>query len=160
MNDLSPPSAIYDGIRGTKDWFEKAVPVPLDSNIHTQIGVHFEEVGEMIETIQALDLETQKLKNSALFHITQLAEHLKGATQKIMIHPSDRVDFLDAICDQIVTGVGAAYMLRMDVVGALNEVNASNFSKFDDNGNPIFDENLKLAKGPNYRKADLTDFAV
>lgn len=160
MNDLSPINTIPDGIRGTKVWFEKAVAQPLDSNLHTQIGVHFEEVGEMIETIMALDPETQKLKTLALFHITQLAEHLKGSIQKIMIHPTDRVDFLDAVCDQIVTATGSAHMLQMDVVGALNEVNASNFSKFDENGNPIFGPNMKVTKGPAYRKPDLTDFAV
>ena len=43
---------------------------------------------------------------------------------------SQRIAVLDAICDQIVTAVGVAYMMGMDIEGALAEVNRSNWSKF------------------------------
>jgi hypothetical protein len=47
-------------------------------------------------------------------------------------------------------------MAGMNVPEALNRVNTSNFSKFDANGFPIFDENGKIAKNlATYKKADL-----
>lgn len=46
----------------------------------------------------------------------------------------------------------------MDVPGGFGEVNRSNLSKFGENGEPIFDQNLKLIKGPNYFKADLEKY--
>ena len=64
---------------------------------------------------------------------------------------------LDSLADQLVTGVGVAHMLRMDIIGALNEVNLSNFSKFVD-GIPQFDANRKIIKGPDYFKPNLELF--
>jgi hypothetical protein len=59
------------------------------------------------------------------------------------------------LADQIVTAVGIASMLDMDIVGALQEVNRSNYSKFV-NGRAVFDENGKIKKGADYSKPDLT----
>lgn len=48
--------------------------------------------------------------------------------------------------------------MGFDMSGALKEVNLSNWSKFDENGNPIFNENGKIVKGENYFKPDLAKF--
>ena len=48
-------------------------------------------------------------------------------------------------------------MLNYDVVGGLDEVNRSNYSKFVD-GQPLFDENRKIKKGPQYSRPDLTPY--
>ena len=50
-------------------------------------------------------------------------------------------------------------MEGMDIVGALDEVNRSNFSKFV-NGKPVFDENGKIKKGANYKEPDLKRFTL
>jgi len=44
-----------------------------------------------------------------------------------------------------------------DLDEALNRVHLSNMSKLDEDGNPIFREDGKVLKGPNYRPPDLTD---
>ena len=139
-------------------FFQKGVPEPESKNIHTQIGCHFEEVGEMIDEITGLDPQTTGLLLHARSAITELADHLKASDQSIQIHPANRANFLDAICDQFVTGVGSAYMLKMDVSAAIDLTNLSNLSKFGDDGEPIFNENKKIMKGPNYFKTDLTPF--
>ena len=36
-----------------------------------------------------------------------------------------------------------------------DEVHSSNMSKLDENGNPIYREDGKILKGPNYRKPDI-----
>ena len=68
-----------------------------------------------------------------------------------------RRELLDALCDQIVTAVGVAYMLGMDIQGALNEVNRSNWSKFVD-GKAVFNEQGKIAKSENYTPPQLVEF--
>ena len=70
---------------------------------------------------------------------------------------SQRIQILDAICDQIVTAVGAAYMMGMDIEGALAEVNRSNWSKFE-GGVPVFNEHGKIAKGVEYTPPELSDY--
>lgn len=147
-----------NSIANTLLWFQKAVPNPVSKNIHTQIGCHFEEVVEMIAEIKGLDANTVTLLRNAQHYLHLLAEHLKSKDGTIVICRDSREDFFDAICDQLVTGTGIAHMLGMDPVGGLDTVNISNFSKFDDDGNPIFNVNQKVMKGPNYRKADLSPF--
>ena len=146
-----------DTLGMTKHWFEKAVPNPQTKNFTTQLGVHFEEIAEMIAELTPENDEVGQAILDALTANKHLGELLKrqGGVHVLDEH---RKNFLDAICDQIVTGTGTAHMLGMDPIGGLNEVNRGNFSKFDENGDPIFDENMKVIKGPNYIKPDLTPF--
>lgn len=141
----------------TYRWFTKAVPEPSAINQGVQLACHFEEVGEMLETIQGADTETSLLILEAKEAMDRLSQHLKVNPTSVQIPVEDRKVFLDAVSDQIVTGVGSAYMQGMDPVGGLTEVNASNWSKFVD-GEPQFDENKKIKKGPDYCKPDLSPF--
>jgi hypothetical protein len=67
----------------------------------------------------------------------------------------DRNGFLDSLADQIVTAVGVGHCAGMKTAAACVAVNSSNWSKFSENGYPLFDENGKIKKGPNYHKPDL-----
>jgi hypothetical protein len=60
------------------------------------------------------------------------------------------------VCDQIVTGIGAAYCAKMLPVTALEKVDKSNWSKFDEHGRAIRNGSGKIIKGPNYEKPDLS----
>lgn len=146
---------IPDILTETSRWFQEAVPSPNSKNIHTQLGVHFEEVAEMIAELKSADLTTKMLLNMALNSVSTLAGHLK--TQDNVLGIPDRLAFLDALCDQIVTAVGCAHVTDTDILNGMAEVNRSNFSKFV-NGHPLFNENMKVMKGPNYTKPDLSPF--
>jgi hypothetical protein len=128
-----------------KLWISKAVPAPTEKNMSVQLGCHFEEVAEMLE---ALGLNAQ----ADLLHDTATA--FKENRQEYTVN---RQELLDALADQVVTGTGVAHMFKLDLLGACAEVNASNWSKFV-NGEPVFDANGKVAKGPGYFKPDLTKF--
>lgn len=54
-----------------------------------------------------------------------------------------------------MTAVAAGCRNGVNVSAVVEEINKSNWSKFDDNGMPIYDENGKIKKGPNYMKANL-----
>lgn len=147
----------YNTVANILNWFKKAVPVVAPKNFATQLGVHFEEVAEMIDEITPMDSTAFHLKNVARRAIHELAEHLKWNEDSFIVHENDRKNYLDAICDQLVTGIGCAHMQQLKIVGAAEHVNESNWSKFV-NGEAIFDENMKIAKGPDYFKADLSPF--
>lgn len=139
----------------TYRWFTKAVPVPTTTNIRVQLGVHLEEVEEMLQELHTSDYTTMVLLETTRKNLYDLSKHLKEVETSLVF--PDRKATLDAICDQLVTGTGFAYMLGMDPVGGLSEVNESNWSKFVD-GEPQFDLNNKIKKGPDYRKPDLSPF--
>jgi predicted HAD superfamily Cof-like phosphohydrolase len=139
-------------------FFQKSVPNPANKNLHTQIGVHFEEIVEMLAEITPVTPYAMDLVQEAKNAMHTLATYLKQNNDKIVIRPKDRVAFLDSLCDQFVTAIGTGHMLGMEMSGAIDDVNDSNLSKFDDTGDPIFDENQKVIKGPNYRAPQLERF--
>lgn len=141
----------------TKNWMERAIPEPVRKNQTTQMGVHFEEVAEMLDVVDSNDYETISAILTAKAALKRLSQLAKERGDLVVTDPKE---FLDALCDQIVTATGCAHNYNMDIVGALNEVNRSNFSKFDEDGQPIFDANRKIIKGPNYSKADLDPFLI
>lgn len=143
-------------IRRIVRWFNKAVPNPTPVNFNTQLGCDLEEQWEMLNAIEANNLESEEALTAFSAQLLEFANKLKKG--EIILKVKNRVDFLDAICDKIVTSTGLATYERMDVEAGLEEVAASNESKFDLDGNPIFDENMKIKKGPNYWKANLESY--
>lgn len=142
----------------TKTWFDKARPHKTIPNFTVQLGVHFEEVAESLEVLDGNDLVTNALIGQAHAAMHALAEHLKSNSQNNPITVTSPLLFLDALCDQIVTGTGVAHTLDYDIVGAMTEVNRSNFSKFDADGQPIYNEQGKVMKGENYSPAELSAY--
>lgn len=141
-----------------KNWFEQAMPAPTIHNFQVQLGCHFEEVAEMLIELRVVGNAqhvSEHAVRDALRAVSKLADQLKRS--EITVVPLSRKLLLDSICDQVVTATGVAHVLGMDIEGALNEVNQSNWSKFVD-GKPLFDENGKVKKGPNYKEPELTPF--
>ena len=60
-----------------------------------------------------------------------------------------------AIGDQVVTAIGVAHCAGMKGAAAVDQVNLSNWSKFTEDGEPIFNETGKIAKGPRYMPPNL-----
>ena len=141
-------------IKDTLKMFESAIPKPIIDNQNVQLGCHIEEFLEMLEEIEI------PMYNNSFVGLKKAAKVLSEAlkTDKdISIVVKDRKALLDAMTDQIVTATGVGYMYGMDSVGALNEVNRSNFSKFE-NGLPVFNENNKLKKGAYYTPPELEPY--
>lgn len=143
----------------TYAWFVTALPEPHPNQLQVQMGVHFEEVVEQLDAITGVDSTTINHIDAARLALHTLAEHLKTKEEKrIEILTEDRKEFLDSLCDQLVTATGTAYLADLKIVGGLNEVNRSNYSKFDEHGNPIFLDSGKIAKSERYTKPDLEPF--
>lgn len=138
------------------NFFNKAVPNPTPKNFNTQLGCDMEETAEMLQSLRGHNMETDEALKAFTNQVTEFANKLK--TGEIKVEVENRVDFLDAICDKTVTAVGLAVYEKMDVENGLDEVAESNNSKFDLDGNPIFDQNMKIIKGPNYFKANLKQY--
>lgn len=142
----------------TKTWFEKARPNPTLQDVQAQLGVHCEEVSEMLNALGSDDSRLDTLLYIAKASMQDLANHLKGTSGHPRIQVLNPDEMLDGLCDQIVTATGVAHTLGYNIVAAMTEVNRSNFSKFDEQGNPIYNENKKVMKGPNYSAPDLTPY--
>ena len=145
-----------DIITQTTHWFELAHADQGYQKRIVQLGVHFEEVGEMLAALKSGDFDTSVLLDEAQIAMETLAAHLKQNSKTLHIS-AERVLLLDSLCDQAVTAAGVAYDFGFKYPQALREVNRSNFSKFV-NGAPVFDENGKIKKGPDYTPPNLISY--
>ena len=146
-----------DIITTTTRWFELAHGDARASKITVQLGVHFEEVSEMLEALRTKDLAASTLIQKAHEAMHSLADHLKQNSKTTFVYPENHDLLLDSLCDQAVTLAGVAYDYGYKFPQALREVNRSNFSKFVD-GLPVIDENGKVKKGPDYTPPNLTHY--
>lgn len=139
-------------IHSIKEWFKAAKPNPSTADVCVQIGCHYEEVSEMSAVLY--DDVRFALAATALLYKKNQSRYI-GVLEELSADA--RVELLDALCDQVVTAVGVAYMMGMDIEGALAEVNRSNWSKFE-GGVPVFNEQGKIAKGVEYTPPELSDY--
>ena len=106
----------------------------------------------------------QEVKNKAEFpneKITKLRydlirEELEELGQAIK--DKDIKEVADALTDILYVTYGAGHAFGIDLDKCFEEVQSSNMSKLDANGKPIYNENGKVMKGPNYFKPDLSKF--
>jgi len=139
-----------------KMWHERARPTPTTAQMNVQIGCHLEEVAEMLECLTGNTAYADAMLGSVLFAVEHLSNKLKEGDIGVTVKPDDRQDFLDSLADQIVTAVGVGHCTGLNITEACRRVNVSNWSKYDKDGKPLFNENGKIAKGPDYLPPDLT----
>ncbi len=70
------------------------------------------------------------------------------------------VDIADALGDQlyILCGTILKHGMQHIIEDVFNEIQASNMSKLGDDGKPVFREDGKILKGPQYFRPDLSKF--
>lgn len=140
-----------------KRWLETAFPKPTEKDQATQIGVHLEEVAEFMEAIGSHKAATILVQDVS-DNFKQSPNIYQDADGNAITLPEDfKIQMLDALCDQIVTATSVAHSMGFNIVGAIKEVNASNWSKFED-GKPLYDTNGKVIKGKHYFKPNLKPF--
>ena len=133
-------------------WHRRARPEPTDRDLDIQIGCHIEEFIEMVDALE-IDWDTHTDLDRAVNILEEFCNDLKKGVKTIS--SMNREAILDSLADQIVTAVGIGHCAKMDMVAAVQEVNDSNWSKFNYKGFPEFDENGKIKKGERYRKPNL-----
>lgn len=138
------------------EWQQLARPEPTEQDKQVSLGIHLEEVAEMLDNLTAGNDKDQDLLVATATMVARLSSYLKNG--KMTITPRDPVEHLDSLGDQIVTAIGDAYLNGFDIIGALEEINTSNWSKFED-GKPIFNEKGKVIKGKDYFRPNLKQFS-
>ena len=67
-------------------------------------------------------------------------------------------EIADSLTDILYVTYGAGHAFGIDLDKCFDEVQNSNMSKLDSNGKPIYNNDGKVLKGPNYFKPDLSKF--
>ena len=119
---------------------------------------NFEKVGLFMKTFgQEVKVKagfsSDKINKLRVDLIEEELEELKEA-----INRKDLKETIDALTDILYVTYGAGHAFGVDLDKCFQEVQNSNMSKLDDAGKPIFNENGKVMKGPNYFKPNLNQF--
>ena len=88
--------------------------------------------------------------------IDLIKEELQELTEAM--NNNDLLEVADALTDILYVTYGAGHAFGIDLDKWFDEVQNSNMSKLDENGEPIYNESGKVMKGPNYFKPDLSKF--
>ena len=116
-----------------------------------KVGLFMKTFGQEVKTVSGLSGE--KINSLRINLISEELEELKKA-----ISDNDITEVADALTDILYVTYGAGHAFGINLDKCFNEVQESNMSKLDKNGKPIFNENGKVMKGPNYFKPDLSKF--
>ncbi|MDC0044212.1 nucleoside triphosphate pyrophosphohydrolase family protein [Candidatus Pelagibacter sp.] len=119
---------------------------------------NFEKVEVFMKTFD------QEVKNKASFSTDKInslrfdliKEELEEL--KVALENKDILEVADALTDILYVTYGAGHAFGINLDKCFNEVQESNMSKLDKNNKPIFNENGKVMKGPNYFKPNLSKF--
>ena len=119
---------------------------------------NFEKVGLFMKTFH------QEVKTSASFssekinllRVNLIEEELNEL--KEAIKNKDLKETIDALTDILYVTYGAGHAFGVNLDKCFSEVQKSNMSKLGEDGKPIFNENGKVMKGPNYFKPNLEQF--
>ena len=79
---------------------------------------------------------------------------------KVAMENKDLLEVADALTDILYVTYGAGHAFGIDLDKCFEEVQNSNMSKLDENGNPIYNKDGKVMKGPKYFKPDLRKLII
>ena len=119
---------------------------------------NFEKVGVFMKTFgqnvkQSSSFSSEKINALRVSLIKEELDELIEAMNK-----KDLVEVADALTDILYVTYGAGHAFGINLDKCFQEVQNSNMSKLDNNGEPIYNEKGKVMKGPNYFKPDLSKF--
>ena len=89
--------------------------------------------------------------------VEEFKEFLDAENQLIKGYVVNATDTLKELADLVYVCYQYAENLGWDLDEALYRVHQSNMSKLGEDGNPIYREDGKVLKGPNYQPPNLTD---
>ena len=116
-----------------------------------KVKIFMETFGQEVKSKSSLSSE--KINSLRLSLIQEELDELKKAIQD-----KDIIEVADALTDILYVTYGAGHAFGINLDQCFNEVQNSNMSKLGDDGKPIYNENGKVMKGPNYFKPDLSKY--
>jgi predicted HAD superfamily Cof-like phosphohydrolase len=121
---------------------------------------NFEKVGDFMEAFgqEVLYIPTMPDFNLAALRLDLIEEEVQelrdGLGKKSML------EIADALTDILYVVYGAGHSFGIDLDDCFHEVHRSNMTKLGEDGRPMYRDDGKVMKGPNYEEPDLTQFVL
>ena len=116
-----------------------------------KVGTFMKTFGQEVKTKPSFS--TDKINK---LRLDLIKEELTELTEAM--NNKDLVEVADALTDILYVTYGAGHAFGINLDKCFEEVQNSNMSKLGNNGKPIYNENGKVMKGPNYFKPNLSKY--
>ena len=125
-------------------------------------AIHFREVfgQEILPNISNYGFVKKRLWDMQVELINEESCEFLEAAEELFADPEDpklREDLVKELSDLVFVCYQFAAAFSIDLDEAMTRVFESNMSKLDEQGNPIYREDGKVLKGPNYMPPNLSD---
>lgn len=116
---------------------------------------NFNMVREFMSVFGQEVKDTPKLpkRNVQALRVKLIAEELKELREALK--DKDIVEVADALTDILYVTYGAGLAFGIDLDKCFAEVQRSNMTKLGEDGKPLYREDGKIKKGPNYEEPNL-----
>lgn len=118
-------------------------PLQMVREFHTAFGVTLDH---------KVDLNSEDSCN-----IVELRGRLIDEEYDEVCEATNSEDLIKELADLVYVIYGTAATFGWDLDEAFKRVHESNMSKLGDDGKPIYRDDGKVLKGPNYKEPDLSD---
>ena len=116
-----------------------------------KVGIFMKTFGQEVKSKPSFS--TEKINKLRFDLIKEELDELKEAMDN-----NDLLEVADALTDILYVTYGAGHAFGINLDKCFEEVQNSNMSKLDKNGQPIYNDSGKVMKGPKYFKPDLSKF--
>ena len=117
----------------------------------SKVGTFMKTFGQEVKTKPSFSSDKiNKLR------IDLIREELEELTEAM--NNKDLLEVADALTDILYVTYGAGHAFGINLDACFEEVQNSNMSKLGNDGKPIYNDQGKVMKGPNYFKPDLSKF--
>ena len=116
-----------------------------------KVGIFMKTFGQEVKNKPSFS--SDKINQLRISLIKEELDELKEAMDS-----KNLLEVADALTDLLYVTYGAGHAFGIDLDKCFEEVQNSNMSKLGEDGKPIYNENGKVMKGPNYFKPNLNQF--
>ena len=121
---------------------------------------NFEKVGDFMEAFnqEVLYVPTLPDFNLAALRLDLIEEEVQELRDGL--GKGSLLEVADALTDILYVVYGAGHAFGIDLDDCFNEVHRSNMTKLGEDGRPMYRDDGKVMKGPNYEEPDLKQFVL
>ena len=117
-----------------------------------RVGEFMSTFGQTVRTEPTLPIKLPQVSRLRVELIEEELQELRKA-----LEDNDVIEVADALTDLLYVVYGSGHAFGIDLDQCFEEVHSSNMSKLGEDGQPIFREDGKVLKGPNYFKPMLQE---
>ena len=119
---------------------------------------NFEKVGDFMQAFSQEVLYEPILPdfNLAALRLDLIEEEVQELRDGLA--KGSMLEIADALTDILYVVYGAGHAFGIDLDECFDEVHSSNMTKLGEDGRPMYRDDGKVMKGPNYREPDLRQF--